>query len=972
MGVATACGVVGSFWGGNAYGVSDVSAERLEIETEHFVIHFPATQLRFAERAVGFAEQAHRILGHVLQWEPKEKTHLVVEDEMDEANGWARSTLVNEIHLYAYPPPQTSELAYYDDWIRQLVFHEYTHILHTDNSTSGLHCVLNGVFGKIARNNATAPRWYTEGLAVYFETRTGSRGRLRSTYYKTIMRQAALAGEIPSLGRLSTGSHGWLGGSISYIFGAFFIENLADIYGEDRFARFHHAYGKNWIPYGLNRIALRIWDKTFDELYRDWVTRATIRARAEILALKMQSALTPYRRMTSSYRHLNPRISPSGDFLSYVQDDGIHGQYIVKRELDTGRETRLVLCSGACMHRWSEDGRLLYFSHLTSLDGSIVREQLYVYDVENGTTQKIDGISRLRAFTLDEAYLYWVEQGSENTVLKRRCVNAWDAREEEILYESAEGEQIDSIDAYHGLVVASIFDPHEQQYDLSFFKEKSASPISVKIDARAPSWERQRLMWTASMENYPVFSTDGALYYTSDYSGESNLWQMDLETGIHRRVTHLADGIIQPSIAWDGTVYFVNYTVSGRTISSIESRDLSVYQVMTYEVTENVGSELKRPLFSGDDEDQSLLVRPYRAWHSLWPRSWTPSLVYSSSWDSADVRIGVGVSSSDFLQHHFYTFSAAYLPIRNAFEYRLDYRWRGGLWDVELSHGWTQNRSVYRILPGAYRYFDFQTVMGRIGGRRIWNTRLAMHALSLGYSLNYRLARDPISWRKTDPGDYPLLPSLGWGNGIDGEWTWTNQRQAVRSMVVSDGYRFGVKMRFEAPWLGADSYSFMVRLQGKGTWSLPSEHMPQVMQLSAEGGTTISEDSARQFYRLTTDRGGFSLNQNDVMLYGYAPDTLYGQHYLYARLSWTGVVADFDMAASTFPVGIQRLGIRGFCSWGYAWTKGFDLLDSKYDLGGEWLLDYVLGYRQVVRMKLGYAWGGAPGGGHAVYLMLGL
>ena len=34
--------------------------------------------------------------------------------------------------LYATPPANSSQLAYYDDFLRVLIWHEYTHILNID------------------------------------------------------------------------------------------------------------------------------------------------------------------------------------------------------------------------------------------------------------------------------------------------------------------------------------------------------------------------------------------------------------------------------------------------------------------------------------------------------------------------------------------------------------------------------------------------------------------------------------------------------------------------------------------------------------------------------------------------------------------------------------------------------------------------------------------------------------------------
>ena len=136
--ISSLCFCTWSIWGlcSNARAADDPDVDWYEIETDHFWIHYPETKRAFAQKAIEWAEEAHKVLSPAIGWEPREKTHIVVEGKYDDANGWARSTPSTEIHLYAYPPPPSSELATYDDWVRQLVLHEYTHILHTDNSRS--------------------------------------------------------------------------------------------------------------------------------------------------------------------------------------------------------------------------------------------------------------------------------------------------------------------------------------------------------------------------------------------------------------------------------------------------------------------------------------------------------------------------------------------------------------------------------------------------------------------------------------------------------------------------------------------------------------------------------------------------------------------------------------------------------------------------------------------------------------------
>ena len=119
-------------WCGDVRGKGDPSLDWKSIESAHFVIHYPSVLEVFARYSLEQAELAHRDLSGLLDWVPEFKTHITVSDFQDSANGWATILPTNQMHLYAYPPAGFGELGDYDDWIRLLVYHEYTHILHMD------------------------------------------------------------------------------------------------------------------------------------------------------------------------------------------------------------------------------------------------------------------------------------------------------------------------------------------------------------------------------------------------------------------------------------------------------------------------------------------------------------------------------------------------------------------------------------------------------------------------------------------------------------------------------------------------------------------------------------------------------------------------------------------------------------------------------------------------------------------------
>ena len=75
------------------------------------------------------------------------------------------------IVLIATPPDVYFSTSYTEDWIKLLVFHEYTHMLNIDATTEWMEA-LRVLFGDVVRPNSLWPVWMLEGLAVYYETRT--------------------------------------------------------------------------------------------------------------------------------------------------------------------------------------------------------------------------------------------------------------------------------------------------------------------------------------------------------------------------------------------------------------------------------------------------------------------------------------------------------------------------------------------------------------------------------------------------------------------------------------------------------------------------------------------------------------------------------------------------------------------------------------------------------------------------------
>ena len=171
------------------------------LETPHFLIHYHQGGEALARKTAQIAEDVHARLVPRIKWEPKGKTQVVLVDAMDEANGMTTVIPYNIMVLLLTQPVGEPGFGTtpYEDWMRTLITHEYTHVLQLDMVTGGLGGVMQPIFGRFYFPNALQPIWLIEGLAVYEETAQTAGGRGRSAGADMVLRMATLEGPFPLL-----------------------------------------------------------------------------------------------------------------------------------------------------------------------------------------------------------------------------------------------------------------------------------------------------------------------------------------------------------------------------------------------------------------------------------------------------------------------------------------------------------------------------------------------------------------------------------------------------------------------------------------------------------------------------------------------------------------------------------------------------------------------------------------------------
>ena len=138
-------------------------------DSVQFHIHYTKEKIFYKNKVIQVIKNDLDSYHRYFNYRPQSDVHFLIVSAT-EANGLASVFPYNVITLNDFPPVETNYLANTKDWIRQLVVHEYIHILTMD-MTKGYINNLRYVFGSMVKTNAVIPRWLSEGVAVWAESR---------------------------------------------------------------------------------------------------------------------------------------------------------------------------------------------------------------------------------------------------------------------------------------------------------------------------------------------------------------------------------------------------------------------------------------------------------------------------------------------------------------------------------------------------------------------------------------------------------------------------------------------------------------------------------------------------------------------------------------------------------------------------------------------------------------------------------
>ena len=919
------------------------------ITTEHFSIHYPEREEETARRAAAICESVHERLVPLMNWEPAERTHLVLTDHVDVSNGSATPFPLNRMVVYLSAPggDPVSALAYYDDWLELVITHEYAHILHLDQARRGNRLVRR-IFGRNPASfpNIFTPLWITEGFATMIESDLTDAGRVKGTFVEMVIRTAAIEERLPSLGQAAGLTPFWPGGSSRYFYGSKFLAWIARRHGIEAVTRYFNDYSGNLVPFLVNRTAKRVFGETFNAMWDEW-RREQQAIYAEELERIRAAGTVPVERLTRlGYQTKHPAISPDGTRIAYAHRGPYERPTIRIWDVATGRDVETHRVNTTMPLSWSPDGQTIAYADL-EFDGSFAMlSDLYLWRVGDRRERRLTEGARLKdpAFTSDGRSLIAVQNESGLNRLVEVDIVTGAIR---VLFEPDGETQFSEPNVSGGRIV------------LAEWKDGRIDVVTYTRDGQRIANLTSGL--PRSVNAAPRFTADGeTILFTSDFTGIANIYAVRADGGEFQRLTNVYGGAFFPTSLDGRTVWFSDYHSEGFDLARFEATRTFETAPRTLPPPSALASRIEA------DAPVTLTEPPrrYAALRSILPQWWSPVITSTASGDENEATLGVTTSGGDVLGFHQYT-ATVVAEIRDKGEEDIES-------DLEYALVYAYDRLYPTLTLAAIRYDDnpisFRTNTGLLRFRT--ENRRLFAQLSVPWRTIERQAYGWIGVVRDDvDGDAPagIPPEL-----LDQFGVFRGTLQGVRIGALFNSARVegfsvsrenGVTARVDYENLsrsfGSDRSMHQLRTDLRGYLAIPYRRSPlgrHVLAARLAGGRTSGDFVLQRELRVGGTGMGelLGIETRNFPVRGYSTGTLRGDRAALASLEYRLPLWQIDRGPATWPLFFNRIVGDVFVDWGTAWRDGSRR--SIGSIGAEAALDLFLGYAAPLRYRAGVAY----------------
>jgi hypothetical protein len=614
---------------------------------------------------------------NTFEWTPHEKSTLILTDLSDYGNAGASASPYNVVTIFIAPASRTLETMPSSERMFMIMNHEMVHVANMDvaNSRDNRWRTFFGgkprqssdhpetiLYNYLTVPRLSSPRWSLEGAATFMDTwMSGGTGRAQGPFDEMVFRAKVRddAYFYSSLGIVSEGvAIDFLAGVNAYLYGTRFVSYLAYEYSPQ------HVI--NWLQRGedseryYSKQFQKVFGKPLEDVWNDWIAFEHQFQEANLAALR-EYPLTETEPLTARTLGSVSRSyvdEERREMIGAFRYPGVVA-HVGKLSLDTGNVERVTDIKGPMTYRvtstaFDPDTRILFYT----ADNLSYRDLMAV-NVDTGEKKMLLEDARIGdlAFNPVDRSLWGLRHLNGYVSLVRmphpytewNLVHAWPYGH--VAYEM-------DVSPDGTMLSASVGEIDGRQF-LRVFKIDDLLEDNVE-----PTAEFE--FTPAAPEGFVFSSNSKMLYGSSFWTGVSNIYSFEIETGNVEAVSNSDSGLFRPIQLSDGKLLVSEYTGQGFTPTIIDPVPLEDVANITYLGTEVVK---KHPVIEEwnviktlDQVDYESLVtnrgkyRPYRelefdsaypvvegyrdtealGWHFQWSDPavlHTMSLTASYSWD---------------------------------------------------------------------------------------------------------------------------------------------------------------------------------------------------------------------------------------------------------------------------------------------------------------------------------------------------